>query len=156
MRRALLFTLALALACATARSTPADTRADDQAIRSLDEKWVASIAAKDLDKTVSFYASDAVMLAPNAPPAQGPDAIRKMWDGFLKTPGLSLTFAPTTIRFSPDGQVAWEVGTYQMAFDTPKGRAQDDGKYLVVWRKTETGEWKAAADTFSSNRPAQQ
>jgi len=33
--------------------------------------------------------------------------------------------------------------------------AQDDGKHLVVWRKTETGDWKAAADTFNINRPAQ-
>src|SRR5712691_10210552 len=125
MRSAFLLSFVFSLACATARSTPTDLRAEEQAIRALDEKWVASIAARDLDKTVSMYASDGVLLPPNSPPAQGPEAIRKFWDDHLKAPGLSLTFAPTAIHFSPDGQVAWDVGTYQLAFDTPNGRAQD-------------------------------
>lgn len=50
--------------------------------------------------------------------------------------------------------MAYEIGTCKLAFDGPKGRIKDNGKYVVVWTKA-SGEWKAAADIFNSNLAAQ-
>jgi ketosteroid isomerase-like protein len=49
--------------------------------------------------------------------------------------------------------MAYEIGTYEMAMDGPAGRIEDDGKYVVVWRKSDDG-WKVAADIFNSSRPS--
>jgi ketosteroid isomerase-like protein len=38
--------------------------------------------------------------------------------------------------------------------DSPNGRIEDDGKYVVVWRKTGKG-WQVAADIFNSSRQRQ-
>ena len=123
---------------------------DEQQIRQLDRDWVAKVAAKDLAGTVAFYAKDGVLMAPNAPPAEGTAAITEGWRGILALPNGSLSFAPTRVSVAKSRDLAYETGTYSLAFDGPKGRVQDQGKYVVVWKK-EAGRWKAAADIFNSN-----
>jgi len=126
---------------------------DEQRIRQLDRDWVAKVAAKDLAGTVAFYAKDGVVMAPNAPPAEGTAAITETWRGILGLPNGSLTFAPTRVTVAKSADLAYEVGTYSLAFDGAKGRVQDQGKYVVVWKK-EGRAWKVAADIFNSNQPA--
>ena len=127
---------------------------NEQQIRQLDRDWVTKVAAKDLAGTVAFYAKDGVLMAPGAPPAQGTAAITEGWRGILGLPNGSLTFAPTRVAVAKSADLAYETGTYSLAFDGPKGRVQDEGKYVVVWKK-EGGRWKAAADIFNTNLPAQ-
>jgi ketosteroid isomerase-like protein len=91
-------------------------------------------------------------MVPNAPVASGADAIRSTWVGFLSLPNLSLSFEPTTIHVSDDATLAYDVGTYQLAFDGPNGRVEDNGKYLVVWEKRD-GEWKVVADMINTDLP---
>jgi ketosteroid isomerase-like protein len=127
---------------------------NEQQIRQLDRDWVAKVAAKDLAGTVAFYAKDGVLMAPGAPPAQGTAAITEGWRGILGLPNGSLSFAPTRIVVAKSADLAYETGTYNLGYDGAKGRVQDDGKYVVVWKK-EGGRWKAAADIFNTNLPAQ-
>src|SRR5947208_8149429 len=121
--------------CATGSSASSgqrDTTADEAAIRKLDQQMVQAIEAKDLDRTVAVYAPEGRMMPPNAPPSVGSEQIRKKWDDLLKIPGMSLTFEPSVVRVSPDGQMAYDVGTYVFGFDTPNGKQQDEGKYAQV------------------------
>lgn len=163
MRRSILLpALALSLAaCANEASdtTMTDTAAGETAeaaearIRELDRQWVAAVAAKDTAAIVNVYAADARFMVPNAPAAEGHDAIRSTWLGMLGLPNVSITFEPTSIHVSDDGTMAYDVGTYQLAYDGPNGRAEDNGKYLVVWERRD-GEWKAVADMINTDRPA--
>src|ERR1700680_1454456 len=57
--------------------------ADEKAVRDADEAWSNAAVAKDLDKTVSFCADDAMLLAPNQPMATSKDGIRNLWKGLL-------------------------------------------------------------------------
>ena len=132
---------------------PAEAQAkasDEQLIRQLDRDWVAKVAAKDLAGTVAFYAKDGVLMAPGAPPAEGTQGITEGWRGILGLPNGSLSFAPTKVAVAKSRDLAYETGTYELAFDGPKGRVQDKGKYVVVWKK-EGAKWKAAADIFNTN-----
>jgi uncharacterized protein (TIGR02246 family) len=123
---------------------------DEQRIRQLDRDWVAKVAAKDLAGVVAFYAKDGVLMAPGGPPAEGTAAITEGWRGILGLPNGSLSFAPVKVTVAKSADLAYETGTYSLAFDGPKGRVQDQGKYVVVWKK-EAGQWKAAADIFNTN-----
>ena len=125
---------------------------EEQRIRDLDRDWVAKVAAKDLAGIVAFYAKDGVLMAPGGPPAEGTAAITEGWRGILGLPNGSLTFAPTKVAVAKSTDLAYETGTYSLAFDGPKGRVEDKGKYVVVWKK-EGGHWKAAADIFNTNLP---
>jgi hypothetical protein len=54
-----------------------DNPSIERALRKLDSQWSAAAAAKNLDQVVSYYSSDAVVLAPNMPLANSGGAIRK-------------------------------------------------------------------------------
>ena len=54
----------------------------EKAVRDADAEWSKVGAAKDLDKTVAFYADDAVVLPPNQPAVTNKDGIRNLWKGF--------------------------------------------------------------------------
>ena len=56
-------------------ATAADSKLE-KAVRAADAEWSKVAAAKDLDKTVAFYADDAVVLPPNQPAVTNKDGIR--------------------------------------------------------------------------------
>ena len=127
--------------------TPPDTRAaDEAAIRQTDADWVKAAAAKDAQQATSFYADDASLLAPGAPIANGKDKVRKAWADMLGMPGFALTFGPTKVMVARSGDLAYEIGDYEMTVND-KGKPQTTkAKYVVVWGKQADGKWKVLVD----------
>jgi len=68
----------------TTPTPPPDTRAaDEAAVRAASAEWAKVAAAKDLEKTLSYYAEDASMFPPHMPVVTGPEGRRKMWTTLL-------------------------------------------------------------------------
>ena len=130
-----------------------DPAAVEQEIRDLDKKWVGAMARGDDATIANFYAPDGVFLTPNAPPTEGPKAIGEAWKGLMSLPNLSLNFRPTRIDVAASGDLATDIGTYDLAFSGESGRVRDEGTYVVVWQKLD-GEWKIIADIYNSNLKA--
>lgn len=147
-----LFALVVAFLAAGCVAT-GDPAAVEQAIRDLDKKWVGAAARGDVATIVGFYAPDGAFLTPNAPPAVGPEAIGEAWKGLLSLPNVSLNFRPTRIDVAASGDLATDIGTYDLAFSSDGGRVRDEGKYVVVWKKI-NGEWKVIVDILNSNLKA--
>ena len=145
--------VAMASACA---SPPApDTRAQDEAaIRAAEVAWSAAAQAKDVEKTVGYYAADATAMPPNEPKATGPAEIRKMWDAMLASPGMNISWQTTSVEIARGGDVGYSIGTYQMTMTGPDGKPMSDhGKYATFWKKQTDGNWKATVDIFNSDVP---
>jgi uncharacterized protein (TIGR02246 family) len=143
---------AFAGACAAA---PPDTRVQDEAtIRAAEAAWSGAAHSKDIEKTVSYYAADAIALPPNEPQANGPAEIRKMWESMLNAPGMNLTWQTAKVDISRSGDVAYSNGTYQMTMTGADGKpAADHGKYVTIWKKQSDGNWKSVVDIFNSDVP---
>ena len=122
----------------------------EQAVRDTDEQWSKAAAAKDLDKTVSFYADDAMVLPPNEPAVTSKDGIRNLWKGFLDSL-TDISWKTTRVEMAKSGDMACLIGTYEM---TMKDGTKDKGKYCEVWEKQGGGKWKVDTDMFSSDLPA--
>ena len=144
---------ALFLLALTGALFAADSK-DEQTLRDLDAQWSKAAAAKDVDKTVSFYSDDAIVLPPNAPAATTKEAIRNLWKGiFGETSSMSWT--ATRVEVAKSGDMAHISGTYQRTIKDASGKTTNDrGKYLVAFEKQADGSWKCAADMFSSDLPA--
>jgi ketosteroid isomerase-like protein len=85
--------------------------------------------------------------------ADGHDAIRATWGEFLKTPGLSLTTTSGDLTVSEAGDMAIDIGAYEMTMTGPKGQpVKEVGKYVWIFKKV-GDEWKIAVDTFNSDAP---
>ena len=114
----------------------------EKAVRDADAEWSKFAAAKDLDKTVAFYADDAVILPPNQPAVTNKDGIRNLWKGFLDS-FIDISWKTTRVEVAKSGDMAVLTGTYQM---TMKDGSKDNGKYCEVWQKKADGKWKVGIE----------
>lgn len=144
--------VAFAVGCQQPPPEQPDTRAADAAaIRSASGECAAAAAEKDLDKTMSFFADDALMMPSNAPLVSGKDAVRQEWEKMMATPGYALSWEPVQVEVARSGDFAFERGTYQFTQNDPKGNPVTVvGKYLTVVKKQADGSWKVVIDI--SNR----
>jgi uncharacterized protein (TIGR02246 family) len=131
-----------------------DARSDEEAraIRAVSADWLGAVGARDAAAAARVYAEDGVLLIPHAPPARGRDAVRAGWETLLQIPGLALEWEASTIEVARSGDLACEIGSYRLGMDGPRGRVDDEGKYVVVWRRS-GNQWRVAADIFNSNTP---
>ena len=127
--------------------------ADEKALRDADEAWANAAGAKDVDKTVAFYADDAVVMPPNAERATTKEAIRKIWKDMLTD--AKVTWKASKIEVAKSGDIGFIIGSYEVTMnDVVTGKPVNDrGKYLEVWEKQTDGSWKCGADMFSSDIP---
>jgi ketosteroid isomerase-like protein len=121
----------------------------EKALREADEQWSKVAGAKDLDKTVSFYADGAVVLPPNQAAVKTKDGIRNLWKEFLDSL-TDISWKTTHAETAKSGDMGYLVGTYEL---TMKDGTKDRGKYCEVWKKQADGKWKVATDMFSSDLP---
>jgi ketosteroid isomerase-like protein len=151
----LLVLLVIALMTACQTQTAADTRATDEAtLRNLDSEWSKAAGARDVDKTVSYYAADAVVMPPNIPALTTKEAIRGLWQSMLGSPGFSGGWNATRVDVARSGDLAYVSGSYQFTErDAGGGPMTDKGKFLEVWKKQGDGSWKCVVDMFSSDLP---
>lgn len=151
--------LSIATACQTqsqSQTTPApDTRAADEAVlKKLDEEWSKAAGAKDVEKTISYYSDDAVVLPPNSPKITGKEGFRSLWKSLLNEPGFHGGWSATKVEVARSGDLAYVTGNYEMTANDAGGKPQTDkGKFLEVWKKQADGNWKCSVDMFSSDLP---
>jgi uncharacterized protein (TIGR02246 family) len=125
----------------------------EAAIRANTVEWSKASQSRDLEKAVSFYADDALQLAPHMPAIAGKENIRKGWQQMLAMPGPGLTFQTTGLEVARADDMAWEHGTYDFSTTDKKGKVTDEkGKYLAVWKKQADGAWKVVADMESPDQ----
>ena len=130
----------------------ADTKIE-QALRDLDAQWSAAAAAKDLDKTVSFYSDDAVVMPPNAPSATTKEAIRSAWKE-MQAPGTAISWKASKVEVANAGDLAYVSGTYEYTMKDASGKpVKDRGKYVEIFKKQADGTWKVVADIWNSDLP---
>ena len=142
--------IALTLGFAAAAFCFAGDTKPEQAVRDADAEWSKVAAAKDLDKTVSFYADGAIVLPPNQAAVMTKTGIRELWKGLLDSL-TDISWTTTRVEVSKSGDMAFLIGTYEL---TMTSGTKDKGKYCEVWKKQPDGKWKVATDMFSSDLPA--
>src|SRR5437660_1218386 len=86
---------------------------DEKALRDAHEAWWKATAAKDLDKSISFYADDAIILPPNEAAVTTKDGIRNLWKGFLGSLA-DVSWTTARVEVAQSGDMAVVTGTSEM------------------------------------------
>jgi len=107
----------------------------------------SDLANKNDGSILTRYTEDACLLPPNSAPVCGRENLLKF---FSSGPRVHSVF---TIRnvYGDGNDFVTEESHYEL-FDLNNNKL-DEGKVLVVWKKTKDG-WKMYRDMFSSDRPA--
>ena len=126
---------------------------DEAAIRALDAEWSKAATAKDVDKVITFYATDGSVVWPDQPVAKGHKAVRASWErAYKEAPDMYLDFEPTHIEVSSDGEMASDFGLVHFAPNAKPDDVRNTAKYIVVWKR-EHGAWKVLYDCWNWNVP---
>ena len=119
-----------------------------KAIATSNAIYFEAFARNDSSIFINSYAEDACILAPNMAAACGRDAIAKFFRSGYQDYGLRNGKFITTNVYGDGKEYVTEEGFWQSI--NAKGELFDDGKFLVLWKKTKSG-WKMFRDSFSSN-----
>jgi len=119
-----------------------------KAIATSNAIYFEAFARNDSSIFINSYAEDACILAPNMAAACGHDAFAKFFRSGYQDYGLRNGKFITTNVYGDGKEYVTEEGFWQSI--NAKGELFDDGKFLVLWKKTKSG-WKMFRDSFSSN-----
>jgi ketosteroid isomerase-like protein len=104
----------------------------------------SDLANKGDGSILTRYTDDACLLPPNSAPVCGRDSILNFFKG---GPKVHSVFTIQHLYGDGNGYVT-EESHYEL-FDLNNNKL-DDGKVIVIWKKTKDG-WKMYRDMFSSN-----
>jgi len=123
-------------------------------IRSADQDWLKVFAGKNLDKSVAFLDEKGAILSPNAPIADGKEAVSKLLTGFFALPDLKIRWHVDRADVARSGDLGYTSGAYEMTFSDATGKKlSDKGKYVTVWKKQKDRSWKVLLDIFNTDLP---
>jgi uncharacterized protein (TIGR02246 family) len=129
-----------------------DLAADRAAILRTDKPWQEAIAAKDVERTISFWADDAVVLPPGQPSLVGKDAIRGFVTESFKAPGFGIRWETGQVTVAPRGDFAYALAKNRTTLNGPDGKPMAFlGKSVTVWRKGADGSWKCVVDIWNDD-----
>lgn len=131
-----------------------DVDAERAAILATDKPWQEAIAAKDVERSIAFWADDAVVMPPGQPSLVGKDAIRRFVTESFKIPGFGVRWETTAVNVSPNGGMAYAFAKTTTTIAGPDGKLLAlPAKSVTVWRKGPDGAWKCVVDAWSDDAP---
>jgi uncharacterized protein (TIGR02246 family) len=122
----------------------------EAAVRRITHEWVLACNTKHLDDLLDLYVPDALVLRSNCPPIRGAAAVREFFFGALDAGLGEVEVEP--LRVEVVGDLAYEAGRCKALIPSATGKRREErGKYLWVCARQNNGEWKLAADCWSSD-----
>jgi uncharacterized protein (TIGR02246 family) len=122
----------------------------EAAVRRVTQEWVLACNTKHLDDLLDLYVPDALVLRSNCPPIRGAAAVREFFFGALDSGLGEVEIDP--LRVEVVGDFAYEAGRCKALIPSATGKRREErGKYLWVCARQNNGEWKLAADCWSSD-----
>jgi len=148
--------LGLGISCQRQQAAPIDNRSGDEAVVRLTSlACTGAVVAGEVERVLTFYADGALVLPPNGPSAEGKEQIGKFWSQFVGDQGYMLRWKSIRIGAAKSGELAYEMGTYEMALKDAKEKLASQGRFLAVWKKQYNDEWKMVAQMFyADGRPS--
>jgi uncharacterized protein (TIGR02246 family) len=129
------------------QSTKVDQKAEGEKIMQLSKEWSRVASAKDVEKTISYWADDAILMSANQPVLSGKTAIRQMVEESFKIPGFKISWQPHSVTVSESGDMAYMIEDSEVSFTDSTGNQNSiTNKAVSIWRKQKDGSWKNVVD----------
>jgi uncharacterized protein (TIGR02246 family) len=132
-----------------------DSAAEGEKLLRRDAEWADFAAAgKDVEKVVSYWSDDAVLIFPGQPVLEGKAAIRAYVTACFQTPGFKIHWVSQKPTFSPDGKFAYMRGTEEATVPGSGGGTMTlHSRGISIWRLDSDDQWRCVVD-ISNEEPA--
>ena len=129
-----------------------DAAAEQASLLKRDAEWAeAASRGKDVEKIISYWTDDALIVPPGQPVVEGKAAIRTFVTESIKIPGFKIHWRSEKVLFSPDGKLAYMRATNETNLAGPDGNLMTfAGRGVTVWRRESDGQWRCAVDIWNA------
>ena len=129
-----------------------DLSAERTQLLKRDAEWaVAASEGRDIERILSYWTDDAVILPPGMPPVVGKAALRDYVEASMQIPGFQISWTSTDVTFSPDRNLAYMFGQNAVTMNGPDGTPTiTKGRAITIWRREAHGEWRCAVDIWNT------
>lgn len=119
-----------------------------------DAEWAATVSeARDLERILSYWTDDAVVLPPGFPAVVGKAALREYVKASLQIPGFKLTWTSSDVMFSPDGNLAYMFGRNAVTMNAQNGKPiTTEGRGVTIWRREVDDQWRCVVDIWNAEK----
>jgi len=140
--------LVIALALVSCSRGQFDPTTEGEKLLRRDAEWSdLATAGKDVEKVVSYWSDDAVLIFPGQPAFEGKAAIRAYVAASFNTPGFKIHWVSQKPIFSPDGKLAYMRGTDELTLPGPNGGTITlHLRGISVWRLDPDRQWRCVLD----------
>jgi ketosteroid isomerase-like protein len=147
--------LVIALALVSCSRRQFDPTTEGEKLLRRDAEWSdLATAGKDVEKVVSYWSDDAVLIFPGQPVLEGKAAIRAYVTASFNTPGFKIHWVSHKPVFSPDGKFAYMRGTDEATIPGPNGGTMIvHSRGISIWRLDPDDQWRCVVD-ISNEEPA--
>ncbi len=144
-----LFIFAFLIGC---NNNKTDANAEGDKLMQISREWSKSAATDSIEKTLSYWADDAVIMSPGQPPLKGKKAIREMIESTSRIPGFKISWKPLNVTVSKSGDMAYMIEQNQITVNDTLGKPITEfNKVVTVWRKEADGSWKNVVDMWNAD-----
>ncbi len=117
------------------------------------ERAKVASEGREVERILSYWTEDAVVLPPGLPAVVGKTALRLYVEHSVKIPGFRITWASTDVTFSPDGQLAYMFSRNAVTIKGPDGAPiTTEGRAVTIWRRESDREWRCAVDIWNTEQ----
>lgn len=152
MKRALSSGLVLLLAVTLSGSATPDAA---EAVLATQQRALKAVEEQDVETWLTVFSEEALVLPPGSSIIRGKPAVRReIAIPMMADSNLEESIRNIRVEVSQAGDLAYQVGTYELTFTNSTGQVQrEQGKYVHVWKKQPDGSWQVVADIWNTNRP---
>lgn len=129
-----------------------DTKKEEERLMQISREWSKLAATDSMEKTLSYWADDAVIMSPGQPTIKGKKAIREMMEATSKIPGFKISWEPVSAFVSKSGDMAYLIEQNKITMNDSLGNAVTEfNKSVTIWRKDADGSWKNIVDMWNAD-----
>lgn len=130
-----------------------DQQAEAEKLMEMSRSWAKSVKDKDVEKMLSYWAEDAIVMSPNEPSVVGIEALRGMVERSMNIPGFEINWEPQKAYVSKSGDLGYVIikNYMTMPVDTLGNTRTIFNKGVEIWKKQENGTWKNVIDISNSD-----
>jgi ketosteroid isomerase-like protein len=125
-----------------------DAATEEAELLRRDSEWAeAASSGKDIEKLLSYWTDDALLIFPGQPVLEGKAAIRPYVTSSLNIPGFKIRWVSSKAVFSPDSKMAYMPATTELTVPGPDGTPiTKQLRGIAIWRLEPDGQWRCAVD----------
>jgi ketosteroid isomerase-like protein len=147
--------LLLILALDSCSQRDFDSKTEGGKLLRRDAEWAdLATAGTDVEKVLSYWSEDAVLIFPGQPVLEGKAAIRAYVTASFNTPGFKIHWVSQKPVFSPDGKFAYMRGTDELTLPGSNGGTMTIHlRGISVWRLDPDKQWRCIVDISNEAPP---